>query len=356
MEFNTKRRNDKMASAFVLFGRAFKNAKKDFWVSIQVLFWITIVLAILYWWEEGKAQPDIYGGISGLFQSFAWAVTRYIGDPGHFASDSPVTLTGRYVDTAIGILKILIFAVPAGLVANGFSKAMGDEKRRVYMENIRQRIRKSFRRVHHASFEKYLDSHPEFGQDKSSFARFFFTPENVSIAKLETRGLKFGDIIDAINEFPEFRLKNMATAISPENQPEDRLVVEHIPINTEYGCLIDRNSNITIVATSSYAEVGAGWFAYYMAKLGGFNLICKDIDVDVDEPESFYAMPAEIKVNDMTEKDMRKDEKKYKKELEIVKKKKSDVNCLLRTSKICVREKTNGASCFFHILRTKTTR
>ena len=126
----------KRTSSFVLFGRAFKNAKKDFWVSIQVLFWITIVLALLFWWEERKAQPDAYGGILGLLQSFVWSITRYIGDPGHFADVPPVTLTGRSVDTAIGILKILIFAVPAGLVANGFMKAINDEKHRIHLDCI----------------------------------------------------------------------------------------------------------------------------------------------------------------------------------------------------------------------------
>jgi hypothetical protein len=36
----------KRTNSFVLFGRAFKNARKDFWVSIQVLLVATIVLAI----------------------------------------------------------------------------------------------------------------------------------------------------------------------------------------------------------------------------------------------------------------------------------------------------------------------
>ena len=137
----------KRTNSFVLFGRAFKNAKNDFWVSIQVLFFVSIGLAFLFWWVEGIVQPDVYGGIGGLFQSFVWAFTRYIGDPGHFAGSGPVTLVGRWIDTAIGILKILIFAVPAGLVANGFRKAMEDDKRSRHLEECRERIQKSFRRV-----------------------------------------------------------------------------------------------------------------------------------------------------------------------------------------------------------------
>jgi len=308
----------KKTNSFVLFGRAFKNAKKDFWVSIQVLFVATIILALIFYFVEHTAQPEEY---KNPWDSFVWAITRYIGDPGKFAGKGPITLTGRYIDTFIGILKILIFAVPAGLVANGFRKAMEDEKRKEYMENIRMRIIKAFRRVNTASFDRYIESHPEFGLKKSSFSQHFFAPRKVSIAKLETRGLKLSDIIDAVNKFPEFRLINMATAMSLESQPEDRLVVEHYPLNTEYGCFIDRKSNITIVATSSCSQVGIGWFAYYLAKLGGFNMICKEIEVDQDEPESFYAMPAKIKVNDIYEDELRKDEKKYQKELAVVEKK-----------------------------------
>ena len=323
----------KKKNSLALFGQAFKNAKNDFWVSIQVLLVATFVLALIFYFVEHTAQPEEY---KSPWDAFVWAITRYIGDPGHFAGDGPVTLVGRYVDTLIGILKILIFAVPAGLVANGFRKAMDDEKRRLYMEDIRLRIKKAFGRTHHKNLEDYLDSKPEFSELKSSKSFHWFAPQKVSIARLQVRGLKLSDIIDAVNQFPEFRLKNMATAMSSEDQPEDRLVVEHYPLNTDYGCMIDRKSNITIVATSSYTEVGTGWFAYYLAKLGGFNYICKEIDIDRDEPESFYAMPSHIKVNDITEEEMRKDEKKYREELKLVdKKRKSREQFLADLKQLC---------------------
>jgi voltage-gated potassium channel len=116
----------KRTNSFVLFGRAFKNAKNDFWVSIQVLLVATFVLALIFYVVEHTAQPEEY---ESPWDAFVWAITRYIGDPGHFAGKGPITLTGRYIDTFIGILKILIFAVPAGLVANGFRQAMADDKK-----------------------------------------------------------------------------------------------------------------------------------------------------------------------------------------------------------------------------------
>ena len=84
------------------------------------------------------------------------AITRYIGDPGNFAGNGLVTLLGRLLDTFLSILEILIFAVPAGLVANGFSQAIEEEKKKEYLDNVRNKIYKGFRHVHSASFQDTL--------------------------------------------------------------------------------------------------------------------------------------------------------------------------------------------------------
>ena len=303
----------KKTNSFILFGRAFKNAKSDFWVSIQVLLVVTVILTIVFYLAEHRAQPEEY---RTPLNALVWAATRYIGDPGNFAGNGPVTLIGRYIDTIIGIMDILIFAVPAGLVANGFRKAMEDEKHKNYMEAMRLRVFKAFRQVHSPTFDEYRDRHPEISNHS-----YFFTPRKVPIAKLEVKGLKLSDILDIVNTYPEFRLKNMATAVSSESQPEDRLVVEHFPLNTDYGYCKDRNSNITIVASSSTAEVGTGWFAYYLAKFGGFNLICKELEVDPDEPDSFSAMLSQIQVDGFTKKELETDPKANRDRLALIDKK-----------------------------------
>lgn len=271
----------KRTNSFVLFGRAFKNAKKDFWVSIQVLLVVTIVVAIIFYFVEHTAQPEEY---DNPWDAFVWAVTRYIGDPGKFAGKGPITLTGRYLDTFIGIMKILIFAVPAGLVANGFRQAMADEKRRLKLEDFRARITKSFRRQ----------------QDKTTHSRF--VPRRVSVITLQAKkGLDTKDIIDVAAKFPEFRLRNVADTQPASDHPVDRLVVEMVPFAspavdgalvecTSYGIKINRNSNVTIIAPSSVGEHAIGHFAYYLALYGGFNYVSKEIEPDVDEPASFYTV------------------------------------------------------------------
>lgn len=278
----------KRTNSFVLFGRAFKNAKKDFWVSIQVLLVVTLVLAIIFFFVEHTEQPEEY---SNPWDAFVWAITRYIGDPGHFAGKGPVTLTGRYIDTAIGILKILIFAVPAGLVANGFRKAMEEDKRTIHLEECRERITKSFRR----------------NLNKATQLRM--PPRYVSLVTIQAKKVMTeNDIIDTVTKYPEFRLRNLATSQTYSEHPQDRLAIEMLPLckqtvdgfkieETLYGITIDRQSKVTIIAPTSGTECTIGYFAYYIAQFGGFNYVSREFVEDADDPISYYIIGDETKGN-----------------------------------------------------------
>lgn len=271
----------KRTNSFVLFGRAFKNAKNDFWVSIQVLLVATFVLALLFYFVEHTAQPEEY---KNPWDAFVWAITRYIGDPGKFAGKGPVTLTGRYIDTFIGILKILIFAVPAGLVANGFRQAMADDKRKRHLEECRIKIRKSFRRI------------------LNKKTQYRVIPRRMPIITLQAKkGMNEKDIIDTVTKYDEFRLRNLATSQTANEHPQDRLVIEMLPLDkqtvdgfvierTSYGIKVNRNSNVTIIAPSAAGENSIGHFAYYLAQFGGFNYVSHEFITDVDEPVSYYTI------------------------------------------------------------------
>ncbi len=267
--------------AFVFFGRAFKNAKKDFWISIQVLFWVSLALSIIFYFVEHAAQPEEY---PNWWQAFVWTITRYIGDPGHFSGKGPITLVGRHIDSFIGILKILIFAVPAGLVANGFRKAMEDDRKAQHLQECREKIQKAFRRL----------------QNKQTLYRV--APRRISLVTLQAKkGMKENDIIDTVSKFDEFRLRNLATSQTLDDHPQDRLVIEMLPLNketvdgctierTSYGIKIDRNSNVTIVAPTAATENSIGHFGYYLAQFGGFNYVSHEFVQDVDEPVGYYTI------------------------------------------------------------------
>ncbi len=301
-----------------LFGKAFQSTKHEIWVSVKLLALITVLFAIAMFLAEHSRNPGF-----SIWDGLVWTFVKYVEDPADIA-DAPVTLVGKIVGTLVGVLGIAIFAVPAGLIGSGLIDAMEDEKKEAHLKEVRQSLLKAFRRSISTNFKEYVNA----TQDGAN--KFYFAPRKVSIAKLEVRGLKKDDVIDAVNTFPEFRLKNMATAMSSEEQPEDRLVVEHYPLNTDYGCKIDRKSNITILTTNGCSEVGMSWFGYHLAKLGGFNFISKDLEVDPEESDSFYSMPAQVKVNGVTKSELRENANANKELLELLQLKKERREAFLK--------------------------
>lgn len=277
------KKESKRENSFKLFWNAIKGSGRDIWTSLQVILAITVVLAVVFYFFEHSAQPEEYG----FFQSIWWAILRYIGDPGKFAQVAPVTLGGRIIAMLIGILGILIFAIPAGVIGARFRKAIDDDKRKNELNDYRKRMTKAFRRVSNKTLRTYLDLLPDKGGE--NYKKLNFVPLQRTISRMQVRqGIDTKEVMDVCRKFDEFRMKNLAQALPAEEEPIDRLVVEHFPINRVYGCCINRGSNVTIFSTSSHAELGVGWFTYYLAKFGGFNYISKDIEVDPDEADSYF--------------------------------------------------------------------
>lgn len=269
---------------FRFFWKGLQAAGREMWVSLEVLIALTLVLSTLLYFVEHAAQPEVY---TSWWDAFVWSFMGYLGNPGKFAPGDPITLVGRFLWIAIAIVKIMIFAVPAGLVASGFSKAMAKEKRDNELAEYRRRMQKAFRRSANKGLREYLNTLPDGGGE--TMKALNIVPQRVKVAKMQTRqGMDMNDIIDTCNKFLEFRLKNLADAHSDEDDVQDRFVVEHFPLNSSYGCFIPHGSKVTIVCTSSFDEVGMGWFTYYLAKMGGFNYISKELEVDTNELDSFY--------------------------------------------------------------------
>lgn len=306
------------------FWKGLKAAKEDMWASVQVLFIATIVLGVLLCIVE----PNFH-----WYDGFLWSFMKYLGNPGKFAPDDPVTIVGRYIWIVISVIQILIFAVPAGLVANGFREAMAKDKREEKLNKFRKRMHKAFRRRANKTLREYLNTLPDKGGEK--FKSLNFVPRRCTVAKMQVRqGMSLQDIIDTALKFPEFRLKTLASAMDEEDAVDDRFVVEMSPINRPYGCCINRNSRVTIVSTSGFDEVGTSWFTYYLAKFGGFNYISKEVEIDSDELDSFLNMSPEPLFDKNNRSFYEGDEKKYKKELEIIDQKQKNRDAFLNDLKM----------------------
>ena len=254
--------------AFNVLSRAMRAKKDEMWVSVQFLTIITLILSFILFFVEHEAQPEVY---NNGWTSVLWAFAQYIGDPGGFADTPPITITGRIIACIIGVLGIAIFAVPAGLIGSAFSEVMEKDER---AEKDRANIAK-------------LQAAFRWTQDR--YTKFLTVPRYVSVTDIQAKyRLAVPQICNAVNASKNFRVRNLASTMPIDSKPIDKLVIETFPLNTSYGCCIDRGSKVTIVGTSNVSEAATGTFAYYLAQIGGFNYVSKEIELDMLNPTTYY--------------------------------------------------------------------
>ncbi len=253
--------------SFRILGDAISSKKQELTVSLAFLSILTVILSFLLYFAEHAAQPEL---CENGWKTMVWAFAKYLGDPGKIADFPMVTFWGNLIAIIVGVLGIAIFAVPAGLISSGFIEVM-DERRKT--EEIKKNVEKM-----HLAFERKLDR----------LTGFQIVPAFVSIADVQSRlKMSENDIFDALANAEDFRLVNLAATQPADQHPEDRLVIEHYQLNRPYGICIDRGSTVTIVSPSSLVDPIMGYFSYYLAKIGGFNYVSREIG-ETRPYKSFY--------------------------------------------------------------------
>lgn len=271
-----------MYSGIHLFKTAFKNTRRQIYVSGIFLVVITCVLTVILYLAESRVDPEF-----SFWDAFIWPYEKYLGDPGKVVDDPLISPIGKFIGTLVGIMGVAIFAVPAGLIGSGLTDAMDEDKREDELEDYRVRMRKSFRRV----------------LDKKTGYRV--VPRRVPVISLQAKkGMSEKDVIDTVSKFKEFRLRNLASSQVASEHPQDRLVVEMLPLDeqtmdgytiehTNYGIKINRHSNVTIITPTAATENSIGHIGYYLAQFGGFNFVSREFVTDVDEPVSYNKIEGE---------------------------------------------------------------
>lgn len=260
------------SKSFNLLSNAIREKRRELIVSMQFLIVVTLILSLVLFFAEHDAQPDVY---KNGFISVIWAFAQYIGDPGQFADTPPVTGVGRIIACLVGLLGIAIVAVPAGIIGAGFTEALEKEAHKEDLIKNAITLKGQFQRK----------------QDRQT--KYQVVPQLITLTQIQARtGLKVEDILDVVNDenLPLFRLINTASTIPFEDKPNDMLAVEHYAANRTYGICIDRGSRITIISPSAYIEAGSGNWAFYLALIGGFNFISREIG-DRNASVSFYLPP-----------------------------------------------------------------
>lgn len=253
--------------SFQILGDAVKSKKQELTVSMAFLSILTIILSFLLYFAEHAAQPEL---CENGWKTMVWAFAKYLGDPGKIADFPLVTVWGNIIAIIVGVLGIAIFAVPAGLVSSGFIEVIEERKKEEEIKKSTEKLRKAF--------ERKLDRPSDF----QVVPMFVSIPDIICRLKMSE-----SDIFCVLENSTEFRLVNLAATQTNDKHPEDRLVVEHFFANTEYGICIDRGSKVTIVSPSSLADPIIGNFSYYVAKIGGFNYISRELG-ELRPYKSFY--------------------------------------------------------------------
>lgn len=250
----------------VIFYRAFLNTRREMLMSMGVLLFLTMVLAIALYYVEHTAQPDVFANWGDCM---AWASSRYIeGGDGVFEG-GPVTICGRIIAFLLGIIGIAIVAIPAGLVGSGFIEAIDEEKHaRTDAENSKAIVKS----MHvHCSLLKGVRFWPK---------RFYrFSEIRVNL------GMDESNIVTAVKSNRYLRIRDLSTWLTTTGgiKPE-MMAVEMCYSNCCYGYTslnepdnnAKENSNVTIVAPTATAEAGLGYFAYHLARIGGFNVVINE--------------------------------------------------------------------------------
>lgn len=243
--------------SFRILGKVIIAKKQELSISLMFLCILTVILSFLLYYAEHDAQPEL---CENGWQTLVWAFAKYLGDPGKIADFPLATVGGQVIASIVGLLGIAIFAVPAGLIGSGFVEVLEDERHSEALDQNKLKL--------HNAFERVLDR----------YTGYQIMPQFLSLVDVQARmKMKENDVFEAVESSSDFRFINVAATVPVDRLPQDKLAVEAFHVNTKYGCVIDRGSLVTIVAPSNVADPIIGHFAYYLAKIGGFNYVGREI-------------------------------------------------------------------------------
>jgi voltage-gated potassium channel len=97
--------------------RVFTSKKEELVLSFVITLFLIVISASVMYFIEHDAQPDKFSSIpETMWWSVATLTTVGYGDV------YPITITGKILASFISILGIGMFALPAGILASGFSE------------------------------------------------------------------------------------------------------------------------------------------------------------------------------------------------------------------------------------------
>lgn len=108
--------------ALVLIEKVIKEKRAALSISLMLTFILLLLTSTLMYYIENPVQPHVFSSIpSTMWWGIATLTTVGYGDM------VPISPLGKFLGGIIAVIGVGLFALPAGILASGFSKHLGKE-------------------------------------------------------------------------------------------------------------------------------------------------------------------------------------------------------------------------------------
>lgn len=239
--------------------------RQELTATLLLFMSILLLSASLIYWFEKEVQPEKFPSI---LHACWWAVVTLttIG----YGDVYPITPAGQVLGAIVGIMGVVITAIPVGIISSGFVQKMEEANYRKHISTARRKLRDAF-------YKKYV---PEIA---CKVRRGQLSVDAVKV-NLELPEEDLYKVAEGNNEF-RFRYKKVVSS----GRIVDKLFLEFREINTRYGTLSNRNHRLSLVSPDSLSKQSIGYFVYCLAEKMKCNYISNEFFGDEAEvgEESF---------------------------------------------------------------------
>ncbi len=102
------------SGAFKTLRRVLHDKRHDLLTALLMVTVLIVFMSGMLYFAERQAQPEYYASIP---EAMWWSILALTGN----GQQAPITLPGRLIGAMVSILGVGVFALPAGIIASGFS-------------------------------------------------------------------------------------------------------------------------------------------------------------------------------------------------------------------------------------------
>ncbi len=232
----------------LMLSKSILNKKEELIITIFGSLITMIICSYLIYFIESEAQPEVLNSITPSLK-WTFKVLTNSGS-GEF---QPITIAGKVISILMTVIGVLIIGLPLGIITGGFVSEIEDTKKRITLRKNAATIISAFTRERKIKIRTHIEA-----LKLSSDARWIDL--DLMSAKLQFAPSELFEIIRSSNQ-----LRIRACKKQPDSTYEDNLIVECFPANKVYGVEKLRQSNIHIIATQNYSDLGIGHFSRILA-------------------------------------------------------------------------------------------